>query len=918
MYWVLFLSQKRTVNFEFRYLNEDKYTKAQAQAIFQDFLSWLVSCDADNAPNTAFGTAKVINGQTYTVDSADYRKAKFYAEAADHMEVNSFLYHFLVTLVFSQVDNRAKNVFLAYNSTTGKWNAVFAYDNDTGMGNDNEGGLTLKYGYMDTDNIGTRAVFNASDSALWAMFRYCFATEIHDLYINRENAGAWNLDAFANLCDVNQDYACESLWIEDVWRKDIDTFTVLNTSAYIPMLNGKKRLQRRQFLHYQRPFMASYFVDAFAVSNSATIRGNTPTDWVGVEPASKMTITPYSDLWVTVMVGTTTYQKRAVAGEAVTLTFGTARLGDTEMYVRCAGFIADLGDLAPLYPGYTDLSPCNRLQKAQIGSSVSGYVNTNMTEISVKNAVSLEYINVENCPNLTQELDLSNNINVKECYTRGSGVTGVTFAERGRLITARLNALTSIYASRLNAVETFTLESFESLTTLNIVAGALNALAIAQAAVNIIRVRLKEMDWSTTISAYKTLMRLHNAQGIDDDNHNTDHGVVTGSCYFDAISSTKYETLVTAFGSDLIITYGTTLEEHTVTFVNDDGATLYVAKVEHNGTVDDPIVEGYINTPTKESDTDYVYTYYKWDTSLENIAADCTITATYTRAQRYNTVQFCNDDGTVLETYIVSAHGSCSYLGEDLVKSGYIWIGWDKTTNDVVEDMVVTAVYIYPTLPATVKDITKYDYVYSDDPDDSAAYTFAEFYSIQKMGRTFDYFTEGCKCKLINEWSSIKDTYIVFTLHSVGHYELASGGMSNADWYMVGVLNATRQMNTTNTNVGGWDASALRNWLNNFSIRTFRFSGVILLPLLSRLQMRVISQAILPLPRIIAEFRQTLKLALTQQPPLIRMKLVRKLLKRPLPCTPIITAVSRKPLMVTVLQLIIGHVQQTAAVPPIS
>lgn len=62
--------------------------------------------------------------------------------------------------------------------------------------------------------------------------------------------------------------------------------------------------------------------------------------------------------------------------------------------------------------------------------------------------------------------------------------------------------------------------------------------------------------------------------------------------------------------TDLIITYGTFLEEHTVTFQNEDGTVLYVAKTEHNRAVDDPIVEGYIETPTKAPDTDYVYTFY--------------------------------------------------------------------------------------------------------------------------------------------------------------------------------------------------------------------------------------------------------------------------------------------------------------------
>lgn len=800
-------------NFQFRYLNEQKYSKGEAAALFQKFISWVVACDISAATNQAFGTVKTINGQTFQTDSAEYRTAKFKSEASNYMAIDSFLYHKLFTWVFSEVDNRAKNVFLGYDSSTGLWNVVYSYDNDTAMGNDNEGGLTLKYGYMDTDTVGTKNVFNAADSSLWSSFDAAFADELRDMYIDRANKGAWDLDTFATLCDTVQDYACESIWIEDIWRKDINTLIYCNTSMYIPMLNGKKTLQRRNFLHYQRPFVDSYYVGSYVTSDTATIRGYTPSEWSGIKPESKMTVTPYSDLWVTVKAGSVTVQKRAKAGEAVELNLGNSSMNDTEIYVRAAGFISDLGDLSCLYPGLTDLSPCKRLRRAVIGSSESGYCNTNMKEVSVTNAASLELINVEGCPELVQELNLSNNVAIKECYTRGSGITGVTFANWGRLETALLNGVTSIYANNLRAVKTFSLESYNALTTLNIVSGVIDALQIATKAANLTRVRLKDMAWNVTISTYKTLLKLYNADGIDDDGHNTDHGIITGACHFDAIGETKYNTLVSLL-TDLVITYDTLLEEHTVTFQNEDGTELYVAKTEHNGAVEDPIVEGYIETPTKAPDTDYVYTFYKWDISLENISTDAIATATYTRAQRSNTVQFCNDDGSVLETYIVEAHGKCAYSGADLTKSGYIWIGWDKQTNDVIEDMIVTAVYIYPTLPASVKDMSLYDYAYSDDPDDKSAYTFAEFYAIQKMGRTADYLPVGCQIKMVPNWSVTSDTSIIFQRHSIGHYKLVTGGMSHADWYMKGILTANRQMNTSNTNVGGWDSTALRKWLN--------------------------------------------------------------------------------------------------------
>jgi hypothetical protein len=808
-------------NFEFRYLNKDIYSEDEAKSLWQDFLSWVVSLDADNAPDQLFETARTVNGQTYTADSAEYRKAAFKQEAASRMVMDSVLWHDLITLVFSEVDNRAKNTFWGYSKDTGLWHLVFSYDNDTSMGNDNEGGLTLKYGYMDTDTVGTRDVFNAADSTVFAMLRHCFGDELHDMYIDRENAGAWNLDSFAEICETQQAMACESLWIEDVWKKDIDTYTVLGTSAYIPMLNGQKRLQRRQFLHYQRAFMSSYFIGSYATASNATIRGYTPSDWSGVQPESKMVITPYCDLWVTVRAGSQNVQKRAKAGEAVELCFDNLDMNDTEIYVRNAGFITDLGDLACIYPGYIDISPCSRLQRALIGSDADGYQNTNMKEISVKNAQSLNYINVENCPNLTQELDLSNNINVSECYTRGSGITGITFAAWGRLVTAYLNAVTSIYAEHLNFVTDFTLESYEKLTTLNAAGGILDVLGIAMQASDLVRVRLKDMEWSTTIQSYRLLMKLSEMDGIDDDGHNTDRSVITGSCYIDEIGETKYKALVNAL-SGMTLSYGNLLEEHTVVFKNDDGTVLYSENIEHRGTADDPITEGYIDEPQKSADVEYTYAFYQWDTPLENISNDTTVTAVYKKTARIYTVNFVDADGTVLESYQVNAHGSCAYSGATLTKSGYFWMGFDQDTDDVVEDMTVTAVYEYPTLPAEIKDMSEYDYAYSDIDTDKSAYTFPELYAIIKSGKVLDYFPVTTEVKMKLDTDVITDEIIVFNLHAAGHYELESGEMSHADFYMTGLLKNTRQMNSgTATNAGGWDACGLREWLNQTLYPTF-------------------------------------------------------------------------------------------------
>ena len=51
---------------------------------------------------------------TYTIDSADYRLAKFRAELGNYVEMDSCLFYYLFTELFLMVDSRAKNMFPSF------------------------------------------------------------------------------------------------------------------------------------------------------------------------------------------------------------------------------------------------------------------------------------------------------------------------------------------------------------------------------------------------------------------------------------------------------------------------------------------------------------------------------------------------------------------------------------------------------------------------------------------------------------------------------------------------------------------------------------------------------------------------------------------------------------------------------------
>ena len=793
-------------NFEFRHLSST-VTQAEAIAKWQQVLDFVVSCDPEKATSRALSAPVEIDGVTYNLDTTAYRKAKFKAEAGNYFVMDSVIFHKLFTLVFCLPDNRAKNTFWGYSKKLNKWHLCFSYDHDTAMGNDNEGGLTLRYGYLDTDTIGTKNVYNAADSVIFKLIDDVYAEEMRSMFIELENEGCWDFDAFAALCDRYQSMICPAIWAEDSKQKYINPLVNEGSSAYLPMLNGKKRLQRAQFLKFQRQFMSSYFIGTYCTSNTGTIRGYTPTTWGGITPASKITITPYCDMFVVVKAGSITSKVRAYAGVPVQIDLGVPSMNDTEIYPYNAPFIQDLGELACLYPGYVDLAPFTRLKRASIGSSVAGYTNTNLTEVSVENCEALEYMNVENCPALVQALSLSKNIMLKELYTEGSGVTGVTFAPGARLRTAKLNAIVSLTAKGLNYVEALTMESYDNLSTLVIEESpALDSLQLVEVADNLVRVRLIKVDWTMDNSA--ALVRISKIGGVDDDGYNTEHAVLTGEAHVDYISETRLSTLVATFPG-LTITFSEILAEHTVRFVLEDGTVWNEQIVEHGSAAERPA------DPTKESTIDKVFTFRGWSGSFANILQDTTLSPIFTDTVRTYTVTFMNGS-KVVQTSVVECYGGVDYTGPDLEKTGHLWTGWDAQTNRVTSDMVVNATFEVPALPAQVADMTQFDYLFSDDPADRSAYTIGEIYAICAAGLGSTYMAVGDKLKItMTESAGIYDDYIIFQLYGFNHFKLEDGSnFANAVFGMMGLLNSTKRMNATNTNLGGWPATEMRTYLN--------------------------------------------------------------------------------------------------------
>ena len=137
----------------------------------------------------------------------------------------------------------------------------------------------------------------------------------------------------------------------------------------------------------------------------------------------------------------------------------------------------------------------------------------------------------------------------------------------------------------------------------------------------------------------------------------------------------------------------------TVTFMNGD-AVLFTRPVYIGDDCPDPITQGHISTPTKESTAQYDYTYSGWSATdggsanssvLNNITEAKTVFAAYSSKLRYYTVTFYDEDGTTeLATYENVAYGSMPSTVYTPIKADHVFTGWTPNTG-VTGDMSYVA-----------------------------------------------------------------------------------------------------------------------------------------------------------------------------------------------------------------------------------
>ena len=604
-----------------------------------NFASWVVSTDRT-------GVSEV---------EAAARLTKFKNELENYAVLDSALFYYLFTELFLMVDSRAKNAFPTI--FEGEDRVVWLpYDMDTALGINNEGSLTFGYELEDTDQTDTGAdVYNGQQSVFWCNLRDAFGTEIKEMYQKLRSDKVLSYEIVDEMFEEHQKVWPEAIWNEDAWYKYLQPLVDSNTASYLGMLQGSKEEQRKWWLYNRFRYLDAKYTAGDAQTDFITLRGYEKSD---------ITIEPYADIYASILYGSYLVQKRALKGDSYTLECPLDTLSDTEIYIYSAPQLRSIGDLSGLKVGYADFSKGIRLQDLKVGSAAEGYTNENLKELYLGNNTLLKTLDVRNCPNLTQSVDLSGCANIEHVYFDGTAIKGCALPDGGILKTLHLpETITNLTIINQPSLTDLSIPSYANISTLRLentgdkidilnVLGQMNANS---------RVRLVNIDWSfDTAAEVETLYDLLDTmKGLDENNNNMDTVQISGRIHIPSVLGVELDSLRSRY-SHITIDYDSLA--YKVTYKNYDGTVLYETNIPEGTKAIDPVAERLISTPTKPSDTGYTYSYSGWS-SLPIITKDTVITAKYKTNVRYYTIKFYNGD-ELLQTKNVAYGAIPLYEGD--------------------------------------------------------------------------------------------------------------------------------------------------------------------------------------------------------------------------------------------------------------
>lgn len=574
-------------DFEARY-PEDSVDTTRLQALAE----WLVTTDTDQATGMTI-TPVTYDSVEYTTDSKEYRLAKFSAELSDHFVEEAIIFYYLYTEIFLSIDQREKNAFPTYIASLDRWIVLF-YDADSSCGTDNKGNLAFDYYLEDIDYTeGGDPIYNGQNSVLWKNLRATRYDEIAAMYQNLRTSSQVSYDITIGKFENHQNKWPEAIFNEDMYIKCIEPLINDGDGLYLPMLQGKKEQWMKWWLYNRFRYLDSKYVTGTSMTNRITIR---------THAKANVSLTSYVNMYGHVYYNDEVVEHRMTRGQEYEFVWAASGAEDAVIGINDADMLTSLGDLSPLKVELIDASKATHITSLKLGDSSEDYANYSLNSITLGNNTLLRTLDVRNCPNLAQSVDISGCTNIEEVYFDGTAITGLKLPNGGVLKTLHLpSTMANLTIRNQTKLTEFVMPSYENITTLwlenvnNVVPiyDVLNMMAAGS------RVRL--IGINITLASCDILDLLFIMRGMTESGNNTDNAVVSGSIYFDAdlpvskylIAQFKYPHLTITAKNYTLDTLAV-LPNHI--FVTSDNKLFMLTDGGHTAGYTGAKVDEYINT----------------------------------------------------------------------------------------------------------------------------------------------------------------------------------------------------------------------------------------------------------------------------------------------------------------------------------
>ena len=582
------------------------------------------------------------------------------------------------------------------------------YDMDTALGINNEGALVFSYNLEDIDQIeGGADVYNGQQSVLWKNMRDAFFDDMKEMYQGLRSSGAISYDKVKQMFEEHQAKWPEAIFNDDAWFKYIDPLIEKGNASYLSMLQGSKEGQRNWWMYYRFRYLDSKYNAGDSLKDFITLRGYAKAN---------IKLTPYADVYPSVKFGSYLVQLRGKRGNEYEIVCPLDNLNDTEIYIYDASLLSSVGDLSGLKVGYADFSKATKLLDIKLGDGSENYQNGNMKEFYAGNNTLLQKVDLRNCNQLSQAVDLSGCTNIEYVYFDGTIVTGIKLPNGGILKVLHLpSTITNLEILNQPMITELVIPSYANIGTLRLenVGSIVDSLTMIKTIAAGSRVRVIGFNWSfNSVSEINTFYDLLDTmRGLDENGNNVDKAQLMGTVHVDTITGSEMAALLERY-PNISITYN-----HISSYLyyyNYDGSSLLFTE-----TITDGGDGVYIGKPSRNSTAQYSYTFAGWSRTPNgeaesdarlNVEADRNVYAAYTATIRTYSVYFVNkSSGTNVTLQTVSNvpyGGNATYTEATPVdaENGMDFLNWNPAPTNITGDTTCYAVFESPLEVAEISD----------------------------------------------------------------------------------------------------------------------------------------------------------------------------------------------------------------------